>query len=65
MTPEEAIRINEENEILQREDGFKESAKATQLGIEALKRELEWRRRHPHQSHLPFPGEGTMNNKED
>jgi len=28
-----------------------------QLGIEALKREQEWRRRWPHQSHLPFPGE--------
>ena len=54
---EEAIEILEldsaECEFLKRMD----LKKAEQLGIEALKRELEWRRRWPHQSHLPFPGE--------
>lgn len=34
---------------------------AIKLGIEALKREQEWRQRWPHQSHLPFPGEAEEN----
>jgi len=37
--------------------GCPNHAQAIQLGIEALEREQAWRRRWPHQSHLPFPGE--------
>ena len=46
MTADEAIRINKENEVLQREDGFEQSAKATQLGIEALERLWHFRAQH-------------------